>query len=396
MRFVLDQHFAAQDARERPVVHRDQLAVIVAQLEHRNELAQRRRKARQGQVVQRGRGMVRVGQPALGRHDDDAFGQVREHGLELRLALRQCLQGFLARGDVGQRALPDDAAVGVGDGLRVHGQPDVAALRVPDAKLGVQGLQRALRLVDLVPQPAVIRVQEPGGSRRVDVEPIGRHAEEVGDALGAEREAAGSVRPAPERVQHGRGDRGDAFDPVALLLQRGARGPGVLDVGAGAEPAHDAAGAVALRQRTALEPEVRAIEAPESKLGIEFGLGRDRGPPSVEDARSLVRVQAASPLLAQQQLDRLAGVAHPLRAEVVADAVCIEGPHQLRKTFREHAELLLGRPRQFLGMATFDDVLGIALRDEVLRHATAHGSPCSGCGVCRRALPGRRCRAAAT
>ena len=181
---------------------------------------------------------------------------------------------------------------------------------------------------------------------------VGRDAEH-GLAAGVEVEHAGGGVEGPRAEVGGGGGKAEA------LAGGGEGGLGlalVVDVGAGAEPAHDGALLVALREGLSEKPAVGAVVAAEAVLdGVRLA-GLERVAPDAEGALLVVGVEDVVPALASGFFDREAGVGVPARVVVVVVSSGVGDPDELGDGVGEGAEVgVLSRARR-LGLVALVDV----------------------------------------
>ncbi len=128
----------------------------------------------------------------------------------------------------------------------------------------------------------------------------------------------------------------------------------IVDVGAGADPLHDAALGVAARQGEAEMPAVLFVAgAPQAVLELERFAGFHRRLPAVDEELRLVLMHDAAHRLVAQQADLRGvepGVLHPARVDVLEFSVGRGRPDDVRHGVREEV-VALGGLGQRLGRA---------------------------------------------
>src|SRR5204862_4565840 len=131
----------------------------------------------------------------------------------------------------------------------------------------------------------------------------------------------------------------------------------VVDIRVGAQPFHDAAFGVAQRHAPRLEPAMRAIGAAQTIFEVERRLRLDCALPRGRRPLAISRIDLFEPAEAELPLLGNAGIAHPLRAHVIAAPVGQAGPYQLRQAFRQRAEARLALAQRLVGPLAVGDVV---------------------------------------
>src|SRR6266480_2620397 len=115
----------------------------------------------------------------------------------------------------------------------------------------------------------------------------------------------------------------------------------VVDIRAGAEPFYDATFGVAQRHAPRLEPARRAVGAAHTIFDVERRASLDGPLPLGRRPLAIIGINLREPAEPELFLLRNAGVANPLRAQVIAAPVGQARPDQLRQAFGQRAEARL-------------------------------------------------------
>ncbi len=327
------QPFPGQDSAHRPLLHRQDTSVQRAQLEDLGELGHPEQpRLRALEAVQLQRGPVPAQQPAgeVGHHH--RLVQVLEDGLHPLLAPPHQRLGAAALGGVRDHAVPGGAAIGVPDGGGVDLDPVVAAIRPDQARLMMQRGQVARGGGDGGQDPRQVVGNGAGKEGRgVPAERVQRHAGDPFQRGAREGEVPGPLRRLPEGVHRARGHGGDQRQAGLFLPERLGGGPGLLDVGAGAEPLHDGAVRAAQGHRARVEPAVDAVRAAEPEVDAVVGAGGHGMLPHRQHPLAVVGMELVRPAGAELLRRGAAGVFHPAPAQEGAGARGVAGPDQLRQ-----------------------------------------------------------------
>jgi len=184
-------------------------------------------------------------------------------------------------------------------------------------------------------------------------------------ALGGDGPATEQPRPAEHRVERVTelvaDDREElvlrAIAPFGLLARRllaGQEAHALVDVGIGAEPAHDGPVCIAQRANPGQEPAEDAVLAAEGKFHLQWGAGRERATPAGDDRVDHRRVVDRLPAPALHLLERRAGVFVPALVVVIDVAVRKCRPRELGHVVHDRLEELL----RFRELARRKDLAG--------------------------------------
>src|SRR5262249_3816582 len=139
-------------------------------------------------------------------------------------------------------------------------------------------------------------------------------------------------------------------EPLLAFPQRLLGPPEVGDVGASPEPLDDVAAGVADRRPAGLEPTIAAVSPADPVFHVVGAAPRHRIGPEFPGRLAVVGVQGIHPAPVEQFVLRDAGVLGPLRAEVVAGAIRLGGPYQLRQCFGQVTPAVLALAEGLLAL----------------------------------------------